>query len=285
MALRSVVLAPPPGTGGPRRTVVLRPGGPKAKGGWADIVAALFGILLLVLAIVLVVVLPVKEYATPQFRVTYPDSPTDWPNGTQKFTFQEGSASTNEFKYQLPDNVASVKIVAEFRDDVADSLPDQFRIELFDPAGNPVGVKADLLNPALPLPTNPAENATATRQGLIAHGEFVVTTAAHPSEEILPGLSHLENRDQVLARVVPKVHQSTAGEWTVRVTLVKAGDCPDQGTPDLDAQQLAQCRREQPNGQDTGNEFSLANFIYTTFTTCVEQLGQRAGSPACATHA
>jgi hypothetical protein len=281
VALRSVVLVPPPGAGGPRRTVVVRPGGPKEKGRLADLLAALLGLLLLVLAIVLVVVLPVKEYATPQFRVTFLDSPVE--SGTQKFDFVEGSANTHEFTYELPDDVASVHILAEFSDNVTASLPDQFRVELFDPAGNPVSVKFDLTNPP-PVDPDPS-NATQTQTqavAALAKGDWVVATGAHPQEQIVPGLSHTETREQVLARLVPQFLLKTAGTWTVRVTLVAANDCPTPSPDSTDFQRMAICRSEAPDGNDQGNPFSLANFIYTRYTPCVEALGTRSAAPLCA---
>lgn len=281
MALRSVVLAPPPGAGGPRRTVVLRPGGPKEKGRLADLLAALFGVLLLVLAVVFVVILPDKEYATPQYRVTFPSTQTDSP--TQKFDFVEGSANVHAFTYELPDNVASVNIFAEFRDNVTASLPDQFRIELFDPAGNPASVKFDLLNPQ-PVSPDPA-NSTLPPQAIaaLAQKNWVVPLGAQPQEQIASGLTHLETREQVLARLTPQFHLSTAGVWTVRVTLVSANDCPTPSPDSTDFQRMAICRSESPDGSDRGNPFSLTNFIYTTYTPCVEALGKASAGPICAT--
>lgn len=279
MALRSVVLVPPPGAGGPRRTVVLRPGGPKEKGRVADLLAALFGLLLLLVALVLVVVLPVKEYATPQFRVTFVDSPIE--STTQKFEFMEGTDNVHEFTYDLPDNVASVHILADFVDNVTASLPDQFRLELFDPAGNPVSVKLDLVNPP---PVDPPLNSTTPNEAIPsrAKGDWVIATGAHPQEQIVPGLSHTETREQVLARLVPQFHLATAGTWTVRVTLVAANDCPTPSPDSTDFQRMAICRSESPDGSDRGNPFSLANFIYTTYTPCVEALGTRSAGPLCA---
>ena len=282
MALRSVVLAPPPGAGGPRRTVVVRPGGPKEKGRKADLLAALVGFVLLVVTAALVVVLPVKEYATPQFRVTFVDAPIE--TGTQKFDFQEGTANVHEFTYALPDNVASVHILAEFTDNVTASLPDQFRVELFDPAGNPVSVKFDLVNPE-PLMPDPADPTGQTPDQAIprlAKGDWVVATGVHPQEQIVPGLTHDEVREQVLARLTPQFHLSTAGNWTVRVTLVNAGDCPTPSPDSTDFQRIAICRGESADGSDDSNPFSLANFIYTTYTPCVEALGRAQATPLCA---
>lgn len=279
MALRSVVLAPPPGAGAPRRTVVLRPGAPKDKGHKADLLAAIFGSLLLILAIVLVAILPDKEYATPQFRATYVDTLDDFTFATQKFEFTEDEAGRiHEFTYELPDNVASINIRAEFTDNETYSEPDQFRIEVFDPSGNPVGARYDAINqPATPNPDDPTADYIADSFSQ----PYNIATAEHPSEEIVSGLSHEETTEQVLARLVPQHRALTAGTWTVRVTLVQANDCPaDPTQPSIPA---FRCRAAAPDGADPGNEFALAGFIYTFYTPCVEQLGETPPKPVCAT--
>lgn len=284
MALRSVVLAPPPGAGAPRRTVVLRAGAPKDKGRKRDLAACLFGALLLLLAIVLVAVLPEKEYATPQFRLTFPDTLDDFTFPTQKFDFvvNDEALRVHEFKYQLPDNVASINLRAEFTDDLRYSDPDHFRIEVFDPFGNPVGTRYDAINrPPIPRgdPSNPF-NYTDPEVNSFSQ-TYNLVTGAHPTEQIVSGLTHLESREQVLARVVPQNRLATAGEWTVRVTMIQAGGCPQPG-PTTDIFQFTLCRNEQSDGEDTGNPFSLAGFIYTFYTPCIEALGQPPAEPLCA---
>lgn len=280
MALRSVVLAPPPGAGAPRRTVVIRPGAPKDKGRLADKLAAIFGVLLLLVAIVLVAILPEKEYASPQFRVTYVDTLDDFTYATQKFDFTEAEAGRiHEFTYELPINVASVNIRAEFTDSETYSDPDHFRIEVFDPSGNPVGTRYDAINqPPTPREGDPSEfDADSYSQ------TFNIATAEHPTEAIVSGLTHTETKEQVLARIEPQHRALTEGIWTVRVTLIQANDCPDpaQQPPPF---QVARCRAASPpDGADPGNEFALAQFIYTFYTPCVEQLGETPPRPVCAT--
>jgi hypothetical protein len=260
---------------------VLRPGGPKQKGRLADLLACLFGALLLIVAIVLTVVLPDKEYAATQFHVTYPDTTDDFTYGTQHHLFTEDEAGhIFEFTYQLPDNVASINIRAEFTDSEKYSDPDQFRIELFDPAGNPVGTRNDAIN-------NPPSQDQARPDDFVADPfsqTFNIPVGEHPQEEIVAGLTHLEDRNQVLARLAPQHRLETAGVWTVRVTLVQANDCPtpDPSTPTASAVfQLTHCRGATANGEDLGNDFALAGFIYTFYTPCVEQLGKTSATPAC----
>jgi hypothetical protein len=283
VALRSVVLAPPPGAGGPRRTVVLRPGGPKEKGRLADILAALFGALLLLVAVVLVAVLPDKEFAARQFRVTFPDTLDDFTYATQKFGFNETEAEhIHEFTYELPNNVASINIRAEFTDKEGYSLPDHFRIELFDPFGNPQGTRYEAINlPPTPNGTDPTEFDIHPYSQT-----FNIATVEHPTEQIVAGLTHTENREQVLARLVPGLIGKTAGTWTVRVTLVQAGDCPPADNPGGSSVfQQVRCRRPSSDssepGSDPGNLFSLAGFIYTYYTPCIEELGKVSAAPHC----
>ncbi|HUR25434.1 MAG TPA: hypothetical protein VM327_05410 [Candidatus Thermoplasmatota archaeon] len=284
MALRSVVLAPPPGTGAPRRTVVIRPGAPRDKGHLADVLAALFGALLLLVAIVLVAVLPDKEYASPQFRLTYPDTLDDFTFATKKFDFTEDEAGhIHEFTYDLPDNVASINVRAEFTDNETYSEPDHFRIEVFDPAGNPVGTRYDAINQ--PASGNPADPSDFVPESFSQ--TFNLAPAEHPTEEIAVGLSHTENAEQVLARIVPQHRALTAGTWVVRVTLIQANDCPDPASQPSPFQ-YTRCQQQaaangQGNGADPGNEFSLAGFIYTFYTPCVEQLGAKSPKVVCAT--
>ncbi|HJQ93287.1 MAG TPA: hypothetical protein VJ874_03255 [Candidatus Thermoplasmatota archaeon] len=277
MALRSVVLAPPPGAGAPRRTVVLRPGAPKDRGRLADILAALFGALLLLVALVLVAVLPDKEYASPQFRVTFVDTQLDLP--TQRFAFtEEETGRIHEFTYELPNNVASVNIRAEFTDNETYSEPDRFRLEVFDPSGNPVGARYDAIN-------QPPTVSETDQTDLVADSyseTFNLPTAEHPMEEIVVGLTHTETVEQVLARVDPQHRALTAGTWTVRVTLIQANDCPEPASQPSPFQ-LARCHAQSPpDGVDPGNEFALAGFIYTFYTPCVEQLGVTPPEPVCA---
>jgi hypothetical protein len=277
VALRSVVLAPPPGSGPPRRTVVLRPGAPKDKGRLADKLAAILGVLLLLAAIVLVAILPEKEYASSQFRVTYPDTLDDFTFPTQRFNFSEGSEDlrVHDFIYELPDNVVSINIRAEFMDEQPYSDPDHFRIEVYDPDGNPVGTRYDAINaPPTPDTANPGEFVVDSYSQT-----FNVPTAPHPAEEIVSGLTHTEAREQVLARIVPQHTAHTAGAWTVRVTLIQANDCPLP--PAADFFQVIQCRADTGDGADPGNDFALAGFIYTFYTPCIEELG-KPGTPLCA---
>jgi hypothetical protein len=253
---------------------VLRTGAPRDKGRLADILACLFGAILLIVAIVLTVVMPDREYASTQFHVTFPDTLDDFTYGTQHFAFTEDEAGhIHEFTYQLPDNVASINIRAEFTDEEKYSDPDQFRIELFDPNGNPMGTRYDAINaPATADTANPGDFVVDPFSQT-----FNIPTGEHPQEQIVAGLTHTEDRNQVLARLEPQNRLQTAGLWTVRVTLVQANDCPDPST----GPQFIHCRAEAPDGADPGNDFALAGFIYTFYTPCVEQLGKNSAAPAC----
>ena len=276
MALRSVVLAPPPGAGGPRRTVVLRPGGPKDKGKAADLVTLVIGVLLLLGCIVLAQWLPDKEYTLPQFQVSFPDAPQA-ENPSQSFEFTKDEAGRHhDFVYELPDNAHSVLVVMFFRDDDrTGSLPDQFRVELFDPSGAPVGPRTDLFS-SDPLYNDSLPGPPTYTPGF-SNSRLSIPLGLHPEDQIVQGLSHLEVAEQVRARVAPQNFLPTAGMWTVRVSLVNAGDCPaSPGASDTQPQQFLYCRTppgETPNdGVDPGNLFAIENFIVNSYTVQVEEL-------------
>lgn len=275
MALRSVVLAPPPGAAGaPRRTVVLRPGGPKDKGKAVDVVACILGVLLLLACVVLVNLLPDKDYATPQFSVTYPETQRDDAFPSQGFDFSDTveAQRIQEFTYDLPANVHSFTLDLHFADDdVPGSLPDQFRVEVFDPDQNPIGPRSELFS------GQPAFNQTSLvwTPGVIQGDRIPISIAPKPEDRIVPGLSHREVREQVLARVEPQARIDSEGTWTVRVTMVTAGDCPGPG-PDASQQQVLYCRfnaqYQDAQGVDPGNRFTIEKLIYNTFTVQVEEL-------------
>jgi hypothetical protein len=276
VALRSVVLVPPPGAGGPRSTVVLRPGGPKDKGRAADVVTLVLGVLLLLSCVLLVNALPNKQYALPQFSVTYPDMQTN--STSNRFEFVEGAGDDvriREFTYDLPGNVHTVTVVTYFADDLAESLPDQFRVEVFNNNGDPIGQRVDYLNSK---PTLNATNPFPTYEAGFSQGRLSIPVGIHPEDEIVQGRSHLEVAEQVRARLEPQHRIASEGTWTVRVTLVGAHDCPDPAANDVDRQQALFCRMTAsqqgsvPGAEDLRNEFTIENFIYTTYTVKVEDL-------------
>lgn len=273
MALRSVVLAPPPG-GAPRRTVVLRPGGPQDKGRKADLVTLVIGILLLLSCVVLVRVLPHKDYLMPQFRVSFIDSRDELTYSTQHFDFKKGTQDQkHDFTFQVPDETQSIQLVFGFKDDHPASLPDRFQVQLFDPAGNQVSTTQQLVNGP------PSHDSNATNPGAAATYEAVYiesnptfTLIEHPADEVVTGLSHTEVKEQVKARLQPQHHLPTGGVYTVRVTLQQAGDCDTSQNADLG--RSAACMSASggdPNGTDPGNDFSL-NFVFTTVAIDVQNL-------------
>ena len=279
MALRSVVLVPPPAAGAPgtpRHTVVLRPGGPQDKGRKGDVAAGIIGAVLLLLCLALVVILPHKDYALPQFRLRFNDTVDDVTYGTQSFDFTTGAAQQHDFTYALPDDTQSVTVVASFTDDVAASLPDHFSVQFMDPNGNPLGVTYDLINDP-PLhnsdPTNwlqRPDNATSYVAQL-AQGRYSFALADHPSDQVVSGLSHTEVKEQALARLAPKYKLHTAGTYTVRVKLIQAGPCPQPST-DADGGQVAACRSQSKDGSDGGNPLRIEQLIFTTIKPIVEDL-------------
>ena len=275
MALRTVVLdasaAPPP----PRRTVVLRAGGPAPKGRVVDIIVGVIGVLLLVVAVALADFLPDKTYVNPQFRLSFVEAGAE--RGSESFDFVEGSAQVHEFTYDLPEgNIYSITLAsAGFLDDVGLSNPDTFRIELFDPDGNQVGANEDITNPRpRPRSDNPAGYTYSP-----IYTDVTFAAAPLPTEQIVGGLSHTETEEQALARLEPQFRVDNGGTWTVRVTLISAGDCPDQDDPEPDPQQVLACRTGDPNedpnvpdgsgpsedGTDAGNTFGIGGLRYSYY--------------------
>ena len=275
MALRSVVLAPPPGTGTPpppRRTVVLRPGAPADKGHAADLVTGVLGAALLLLCVALVILLPHKDYAVPQFRVTFPDNDTQL--GTQSFDFTRGAAQ-HDFAYELPDNTASLVVVPEFKDDQPASDPDTFSLQLFDPQGNPVGPKTILTNAEPIPPQNNPSNLSGVQTDYAAQQfsqPVSFNLGDHPEEQIVAGLSRTEIKQQVQARIEPQHRLHTAGTWTVRVQLVQARGCADPSQQGADYARILACRQKSNDGSDAGNALSIANITFTTYNIQVQEL-------------
>ncbi len=281
MALRSVVLETPAPAAAPRRTVVLRTGGPAPKGKAIDLVALVVGVLLLAASVALVQVLPDKTYLNPQFRLSFIDQSSGF--GTQEADFVEDSAEMADFTYDIPvDNVYAVTVEVFFEDDLLYSNPDIFRVELIDPSGNLVGTHKDFESP------RPRANGTIPTMVTDAPKYSPVTFAVveHPSEQIVTGLAHTETPEQALAREEPKHRQASTGTWTLRVRLQDAGDCPAPNDPDANGLQVFYCRFGDPNsldlgasslsnrasGQDAGNAFSVGNVQYSWYTPVIEEL-------------
>jgi hypothetical protein len=274
VALRSVVLTPPAGMGGPRRTVVLRPGGPRDKGRAADIIAGIVGVILLLSCLLLVQVLPHKDYAMPQFKVAFPDTLHDADFPTQGFNFTETEAGhIHDFSFALPENTQSLSLVVFMKDDVPGSLPDQFRIELFDPAHQPV-LKQDIMN------ADPRLNSSQQANGFVYdageyNGRIPYTVGPHPNEQVVQGLARNEVKEQALARLEPQARIHSAGAWVVRVTLIQAQDCPQPTPGEFPPNPQTVFCRVPPNGpqdgSDNGNRLTL-NIAFSTYKAEIEQL-------------
>ncbi len=252
----------------PRRTLVLRTGPPERKGQTLDLILGVLGALLLVGAVALVSTLPERDIILPQFRVTPVDALGEYPSRTGNLTDQAG---TVELEYQVPaDNVHAVLVVLGFEDDVASSLTDTLRVELFDPLGNPVGGER-IASTERPLPPVIEETGPLAYTAVHVSPRFLFSTAPKPEEQIAPGLTEDETADEVKDRLEADAFQATAGMWRVRVSIVASGDCPDQNEPDT--QRVLSCRLEtQGSGEDPGNPFTIEKFEYTAFSLAVSEL-------------
>lgn len=277
MALRSVVLAPAAPPAAPRRTVVLRVGGPAPKGRVVDLVALIVGIALLLGCVALAQVLPDRSYLNPQFRLSYVDQSQEV--ATVSHDFLEGSAATFDFTYEIEqDNVNSITVSIFFEDDYAFSNPDRFTLELVDPSGNLVGDQIAFESP------RPLQEGTTLVAPDPDYTPVTFAVVEHPSEKIVVGLTHRETKEQVLAREEPQTRVATQGVWTVRVRLLNAGDCPAAQEPEFSGLQAFYCNFGDPNsidpaatagragGQDPGNPFSIQTFSYSWYTPVIEDL-------------
>lgn len=276
MALRSVVLQPAASPAAPRRTVVLRAGGPAPKGKVIDLVALGVGILLLLACVALAQILPDKTYLNPQFRLLFDDQNQEVGGGSQDLL--EGAAAF-DFKIEIPrDNVNAVTVKVYFLDDLSFSNPDRFTLELIDPAGNLVGDQVAFESP------RPRQDGTSMVVDDPEYDPVTFTVVEHPSEKIVAGLAHTETPEQALAREEPKTRVATAGTWTVRVRLLTAGDCPSPADAEFNGLQAFYCSFGDPNsldptgvqsragGEDPGNAFTVESISYSWFTPRIEQL-------------
>ncbi len=280
MALRSVVVEGPASPPEPRRTVVLRPGGPAPKGHLLDLIIGVLGALLIVAAVVLGGILPDKTYLNPQFRLTFAEFSAEGPGSVVAQFTEAAPGNLQEFTYEVPDqNVKSMTVEVGFRDDIKYSLPDRFDVDLVAPNGTVMG-HLELENPAPKAP----RNGTDAPQTFAAEGRGTFPTAPPVSEQIVTGLTHTETQEQVLARLEPQYRVDTAGTWTVRVELVAAQDCPTAQDANFQGQ-AAYCRGApagvpppttsegtSTDGTDAGNEFIVVNLTYTFYVTTVEEL-------------
>lgn len=276
MALRSVVLEPAAPAAAPRRTVVLRAGGPAPKGRTLDMVALVLGIVLLLGCVALAQVLPDKSYLNPQFRLSYVDQSGEF--ATREQAFLEASAATFDFTYDIPvDNVNAITVTIFFEDDFSFSNPDRFTLELIDPNGNLIGDQIAFESP------RPLQEGTTLVAPDPDYAPVTFSVVEHPSEKIVPGLAHTETPEQALAREEPQTRAATAGAWTVRVRLLNAGDCPAPG-PEFNGLQAFYCNFGDPaaanpqgtaaraGGQDLGNPFSIQTLTYSWYTPVIEEL-------------
>lgn len=246
---------------------MLRAGPPEGRGRRLDLILGAVGILLVVLAAVLVQALPEEDIVVPHFRVVAVDTPHDV--ASQGFDFSEAEGGRlHEFAYDIPiDNVHFIVMDMSFRDDVVSSLPDQFSVELIDPAGQPVGTRR-LIENEQPTAIDPQRQVLGYNASF-ADARISFTVADRPDENVEDGEPG-ETAEEVRMAAEAKHHAATAGTWRVRVTLLDAGDCPGPDWPDQ--QRILACEAETGHQEDTGNHFDVELFQYTSFAIAVEEL-------------
>lgn len=283
VALRSVVLEPPAPPPGPRRTVVLRPGGPQPQKKKGDLIACIIGILLLLGSVVLVQVMPDNDYVNPRYKLSFPAGGGEYPSFIADYT--ESTANTQEKIYDLPnDNIVSIAVQVGFYDNYSASKPDLFRVTLYDPDGNTVGDN-QIANP----PAIGKINGTAYEfEAIIGFARWNFIIAPTPQEEIVEGARRNETQQEALERLEPLTHIVTKGAWRLKIELLEAGDCPTPQDPEYDPAAEYACLYGQvdendlltpPSPQDTGNRFTIENFVWSYYATCVETMAVRDPKP------
>ncbi|MFO1534992.1 MAG: hypothetical protein ABR586_04960, partial [Thermoplasmatota archaeon] len=265
-------------------TVVLR-AGPPPKRGTADAVVGLIGLLLLLSTVGLAVALPHKDVLPQQFKVTWLDEAHDLTQ--QSFTFHAGGPEqSHDFLYEVPDDDAYLLTVKyEFRDDIAASLPDQFKLRLYDPLGNEVGPEVLAVNvPAGPLdPVAVGPVAVAPEYKAVLMSAQFSVALPKPSDDILEVQDQAVNATTLSQQLGAKAHLETHGTWKLRVTLLQAGGCPDPSGGLDPANRNAACRQgledagaapqDQAAGTDGGNPFTVGVFSYSRFAPDIQKIG------------
>lgn len=288
MAVRSTVIAPPPGpAAAPRPTVVLR-AGPPPKRGTLDAVLGAIGVLLLLSTVGLAVALPHKDVLPQQFKVAYLDEAHDLTQ--QLFTFHTGADVTHDFLYEISANdTYLVTVQYEFKDDVPASAPDQFSLRLYDPHGNAVGPEVLSINapgvqdnPLTPPPGVPVDAAATDYKAVLFSGSFTVALPK-PADDILEVADQSVTADQLAKDLEAKAHLDTQGTWKLRVTLLGAGGCTTPSASQDSANRFAACQQElqaanappqdAAAGRDGGNPFTVGVFSYSSFAPDIQKIG------------
>ncbi|MGB0652785.1 MAG: hypothetical protein ACPGQL_06250 [Thermoplasmatota archaeon] len=277
MARRTVVLQPPPDA--PRKTVVLRAGGPKPKGGgavWRDRVIGVLGALLLLASVLLVEALPQDPVVLPQFQVTFPDE-VGPPASASLVPFAEGETQVFEFPVEHA-NVHTLTVVVGWTDDVAASDPDRFRVRLLNPEGEQVAEK--ILENAAPRYNDPAgPNPDPNRplfEALPFSERIGYAPTSRPGSTIVEAVSTSETPEEAQRRIAPDYAGDAEGTWSVEVTLLAAGDCEfNPGPLPLGIPLCGDPSAPTGDGagdNDPGNTFSVQLFTYSHYEVSVAAL-------------
>lgn len=271
----------PPG----RTAVVVREGPSKKRPIIVDSIVGVLGAILLILSIVLVNALPEEDVRDPQYKVSFNNDlgPAQVFSSPDPAFMTAGDVLSFEFDV-VDHSVHRVVVGLTLREDYPATLPDEFSLEIEAPNGTVYVYDGDPIQtlPTGPNPAPPEERSpptqfyvTTTEAGLSSLQDFSFNLRPPPKDffEIVPAEEDLE-LFEVRERVREKVHNDdTIGTWTVRLGLVRAGDCPDAASP-LDSQfdRANQCRIQNaatqgrdpntPPEEDTGNPIILSKFNY-----------------------
>lgn len=263
---------------------MLRQGPPAHRKAVVDGIFGVLGVALLVFAGVLGQALPEKEVVPVQYlpefplnstqaRIRYVD-PAGEEHASASLIFNGRQGNPPVPMEQQPhdirilverDNVISFKVrVVIPGDDLPSSLPDNFKFQLFDPEGTPLADHWRVLSKE-PVPGDP-DPANGTFEmyisPLVSHSELKRFRAQPEREFIGSNRSDFSPEEALLVASERYTLPTQGTEWSLRMTLTLAGDCPSSTDPAM-AQRRAHCLSQAgQDGTDAGNPITISEVFY-----------------------
>ncbi len=184
-------------------------------------------------------------------------------------------ADGNSFEFEVPaDNLLDITLAYSFADDLAASKPDQFRLEVYDNEGNPLGQRT-IIN------AQPTAGATpGSYDAVPAKGNLTWNAGTLPDDFTVDDPDGVMTLESVLADANKREHTDDKGMWRVQVTF-NVGNCPtpqEAGGDPAALQRATACagaaQSPDPRAapQDRGNPFTIEAFTYRTFEPHVERI-------------
>lgn len=253
------------GRGPTRRPVVVREGPPQRdRRRIADVIFGVLGALILIAAVLLVNLLPQDEPVPDQYEVRFEMTALDDP-AVVTFSAEEGATVAHPFTY---DGVYlyRVEVAFEWTDDIAESDPDTFSVQLVAPDGRVVRGPDETSNP---YPQSDGSPVAPTYSARPMARVISFDLATRPSPHILTAAAG-ETAEQITARAQAEARTNGTGEWRLEATLVAAGDCPDP--TGLDLNRALACTAATGGQEDTGNPFQVVRVSFIEYAPVVALL-------------